>query len=187
MNTEEINRIRKEAIDAINKVADEALKQTPKVGDWFEADFNFQYIIKGRITKIENGKIHYFGYDFEINGWRKDWIKFPNKNIKSLRILTESEVIDFLTKEAEKKYKEGDNIVSVKTGKNVFLPLTDITCIANDYFIYKGMSVLDLQTGEWAEVVNKEEDFGTIEVENNHIKVNWNGFPKTGKYKLVKI
>ena len=201
-NKKRISLAKQEAIDAINKVADEALKQTPKVGDWVELEYtnNIEKTIK-KVTEISGEKKYFFGIESDTNDWvtskENKWFTLKNNQyIKSIKILTESEVIEFLSKEAEKKYKDGDNI---KNTKGVTLKLGDeengkYTGITNDSnsFCYKGIYVLDLQTGEWAEVVEKKEEDWDVEIIELPKVKSVSYLPHivnldAGKYKLVKI
>lgn len=203
MNTEEINKellgISEKLItllknlgysqsqiqEAINKAVDEALK-TPKVGDWFEANFGNEYVI-GRVTKQEDEETHYFGilHLYNETNWINGWCDITdNPYMTSLRILTEEEVISFLTKEAEKRYKDGDVIYTSSIKTEVKIPFNEIICITKSYFWYKGVSVLDLQTGKWAEKVErKEEDYdvwiheGKLMIKHDHNFID-------GKYQL---
>jgi hypothetical protein len=68
---------------------------------------------------------------------------------------TEQEVLDRLTEEAKKRYKVGDRVMSVIGNKMTIGKKDDepISEFINGYFFYEGVCVLNLSTGEWAEVV----------------------------------
>lgn len=174
MNTEEINRKYNELaeettnfyntlmakIEANKNEAINKAEQNPKVGDWVKTN-------KGSILKItslnEDKTFTAFGLR-----WNNKWQTYNRPGINLIiRILTESEVLDFLKQEAEKRYKEGDEVKSVSMKQNVKYPFNDMTCITKDYFVYNGISVLDLNSGEWSEVVKQEEKEMFVNVYNS--------------------
>ena len=92
--------------------------------------------------------------------------------------MTNEEVIDILIDEAKKRYNEGDVVKGLSSGINYQINSFVFGCsIDNEYFHISGTSVLDLSTGEWAEVIKKDpvkEQIEKLEKELETLKNKYN-------------
>jgi hypothetical protein len=120
-----------------------------EVGKWIVDDGmpDFLMLIKGKNNKGDM----FTGIGRADNGeWATNLKVFTQD--KGNRLATEQEVLDRLSEEAKKRYKVGDRARSLCTDH--LLNIADgYVEIADDFFYYGGIAVLDLSTGEWAEVV----------------------------------
>lgn len=199
MNTEEINRKYNELaeettnfyntlmakIEANKNEAINKAEQNHKVGKFVKVNSGGRgavgcgYIGK-LIEKPIKKPLKYSGKYYEVSktfvlcySSSRVWGLAEDCNIEDA---TESEVLDFLKQEAEERYKEGDEVKSVSMKQNVKYPFNDMTCITKDYFVYNGISVLDLNSGEWSEVVEKKEE---KEIATCTVEFRLNEKPKT--------
>jgi len=90
--------------------------------------------------------------------------------------MTNEEVMDFLIDEAKKRYSIGDTFRSIWSGKKE--KITRFNCdLDSDFFYYGGIAVLNLSTGEWAEVIKKDpvkEQIDKLEKELETLKNKYN-------------
>jgi uncharacterized protein YaaR (DUF327 family) len=131
---------------------------TIEVGKWYKSEREKNFL--GLITEID-GIFRYNGFnvcgDWKIN----DWYKI--KHLNPLTPATEQEVLDRLTKEAKKIYKVGDRVRSMKSSTELCVFSNDVVELEDNYFLVSGISVLNLSTGEWAEVVESNPIHDKIE------------------------
>ena len=118
-------------------------------------------------------------YQGEIDGcvgmfndiWATSW------SIEDFYIeMTNEEVIDVLIEEAKKRYNEGDIVKGLWSGMNRQIKRFGCS-LDNEHFYISGISVLDLKTGEWAEVIKNDpvkEQIEKLEKELETLKNKYN-------------
>ena len=133
-----------------------------EVGKWYKNDeFDSKICYQG-----DNGGFGTWKGIWEI-GWaiNSDW-----------QLMTNEEVQDFLKSECEKRYKVGDVVKGALPGLDCKINRTQIAIISHYLFI-DSIPVLDLNTGEWAEVIKKDpiaEQIEKLEKELQTLKTKYN-------------
>jgi hypothetical protein len=133
-----------------------------KVGKWYKNDeFDSKICYQG-----DNGGFGTWKGIWEI-GWaiNSDW-----------QPMTNEEVYYFLKSECEKRYKVGDMVRGLMTCRErlIKFPMYEVT---SEYFFISNISVLDLNTGEWAGVIKKDpiaEQIEKLEKELETLKTKYN-------------
>jgi hypothetical protein len=131
---------------------------TIEVGKWYKTNFNNALFVC--ITKKKNK--HYDGFGFTGFG---QWFScgYACGDDDRMTPATEQEVLDRLTEEAKKRYKVGDRVKSMKSSTELCVFSNDVVELEDNYFLVSGISVLNLSTGEWAEVVESNPIHDKIE------------------------
>jgi hypothetical protein len=118
-----------------------------EVGKWYKS-------INGSLIRATGRTI---GGLFEGFGFNTDnkWEHSDYWGARFFAPATNQEVLDRLTDHAKNIYKVGDRVMSVIGNKMTIGKKDDepISEFINGYFFYEGVCVLNLSTGEWAEVV----------------------------------
>jgi len=121
-----------------------------EVGNWYKSERKNKFL--GLVKKINGVMFYYNG--FNVSGiWKiYDWYGIGEP--LPITPATEQEVLDRLTEEAKKRYKVGDRVVNCK-GVEMMIPNGKkyISQFYNGFYVFQGVYVLNLSTGEWAEVV----------------------------------
>jgi hypothetical protein len=129
---------------------------TIEVGKWYKAGNSA--LICATSKAFEDGYV-FNGFGINVKG---EWEHCERWVVYCFTPATEQEVLDRLTEEAKKRYKVGDRARSLCTDH--LLNIADgYVEIADDFFYYGGIAVLDLSTGEWAEVVESNPIHDKIE------------------------
>jgi hypothetical protein len=116
---------------------------TIEVGKWYKAK---KALICATSRKTESV---FAGFGFNVCGaWEygKRWVA------ELFSPATEQEVLDRLSDHAKNIYKVGYRVMSLWCKSDFVIDDND-SFIRDDYFWFSGIAVLDLSTGEWAEVV----------------------------------
>jgi hypothetical protein len=129
---------------------------TIEVGKWYKADNSA--LICATSKAFEDGYV-FNGFGINVKG---EWEHCERWVVYCFTPATEQEVLDRLTEEAKKRYKVGDRARSLCTDH--LLNIADgYVEIADDFFYYGGIAVLNLSTGEWAKVVESNPIHDKIE------------------------
>lgn len=100
-----------------------------------------------------------FGFDF-----RGEWVKLNSTTeYRSTDTqATDEEVLQRLTEEANRRYPEGSKVKSLSSGE-IWTMDEPKGRFHRNYFLFDSIAILNLTTGEWAEVVEKDEKKEKIE------------------------
>jgi hypothetical protein len=123
-----------------------------------------------------DSKICYQGDRKGFGTWRGKWRNSWGID-STWQPMTDEEVHDLLKSECEKLYKIGDVVKSVMS-ENHKIIYEQRTGVSDGYCFISGVAVLDLSTGEWAEVVKKDpiaEQIEKLENELQTLKTKYNG------------
>ena len=126
-------------------------------------------------TKTDS-KCCYQGNGNGFGEWEGYWGRNWSMRDSVWQPMTDEEVHDFLKSECEKRYKVGDVVKSVMSGFELKID-SNVYSIEKGYFFYDFVAVLDLSTGEWAEVVKKDpiaEQIEKLEKELETLKTKYN-------------
>jgi len=122
-----------------------------------------------------NSKVCYQGDGVGFGTWEGEWGRSWGIN-SGWKPMTNEEVHDFLKSECEKRYKIGDVVKSVYNQKHFELESNRIL-LGMTYLFYDDIAVLNLSTGEWAEVIKKDpiaEQIEKLEKELETLKNKYN-------------
>jgi hypothetical protein len=119
---------------------------TIEVGKWYKSERGA--LIRATSEALEEG---YVFAGFGINAVGK-WDFSEGWVTECFTPATDQEVLDRLTEEAEKRYNVGDMVKSLRS-EGIYNVDHMRSRLENVYFCYSGIAVLNLSTGEWAEVV----------------------------------
>ena len=146
-----------------------------EVGKWYR---DMECSIKIKILELKEECLLAFGVDKE-NEWSEkcSWYEHNLENArKRLVPMTDEEVHDLLKSECEKRYKVGD-VVKNSCSFNVYEIQGMEVRVGYTALFLNGVPVLDLTTGEWAEVVKKDpiaEQIEKLEKELQTLKTKYN-------------
>jgi hypothetical protein len=130
-----------------------------EVGKWYKSEREPSFL--GLVKKIDGDMFYHNGFDVVGNWQINDW--YGIEDVKPTPA-TEQEVLDRLTEEAKKRYKVGDRVKSVYDGKIYKVGiLSNRLSYTREYFAFSQIPVLNLSTGEWAEVVESNPIHDKIE------------------------
>jgi len=129
---------------------------TIEVGKWYKSERGS--LIRATSEALEDGYI-FAGFGINTFG---EWDFCERWVTESFTPATDQEVLDRLTEEAKKRYKVGDRVKSLCTS-HVLKIADGYVEIADDFFYYGGIAVLNLSTGEWAEVIESNPIHDKIE------------------------
>jgi hypothetical protein len=117
---------------------------TIEVGKWYKSARGTLILATGRTI----------GDDFEGFGFNtyNEWEHCDHWNARLFTPATEQEVLDRLSDHAKNIYKVGDRVMNVWDKEEMEI-INEDYFIADNWFYFSGIAVLDLSTGEWAEVV----------------------------------
>jgi hypothetical protein len=116
--------------------------QQLEVGKWYKND-------------SYNSKVCYQGNGYGFGTWRGKWGRSWGINSNNWQLMTNEEVHDFLKSECEKIFKVGD-VVKNLCSFNVYEIQGMEVRVGYAALFLSGVPVLDLTTGEWAQVVKKD-------------------------------
>jgi len=134
------------------------------LGDkFYNVDINFldhkfgQQLEVGKWYKYTeyNSKVFCQGNGYGFGTWEGNWGRRWNIAEPFWQPMTDEEVHDFLKSECEKRYKVGD-VVKNSCSFNVYEIQGMDFGVGYAALFLNGVPVLDLRTGEWAEVVKKD-------------------------------
>jgi hypothetical protein len=137
--------------------------QQLEVGKWYKND-------------SYNSKVCYQGNGYGFGTWRGKWGRSWGINSNNWQPMTDEEVHDFLKSECEERYKVGDVVKSVFSGREHVIDSTNID-IDGEHLMLDETAVLNLYTGEWAEVIKKDpisEQIEKLEKELETLKNKYN-------------
>jgi hypothetical protein len=137
--------------------------QQLEVGKWYKND-------------CYNSKVCYQGNGVGFGTWSGVWGRSWGIYYPGWQPMTEEEVHDFLKSECEKIFKVGDVVRSVLSGAKMKIDRFSYN-INNQYLYCDNIAVLDLNTGEWAEVIKKDpiaEQIEKLEKELETLKTKYN-------------
>jgi hypothetical protein len=127
-------------------------------------------------TKTDS-KCCYQGNGNGFGEWEGYWGRNWSMRDSVWQPMTDEEVHDFLKSECKKRYKVGDVVRSVYSGINIKIKSLTYNNDGEHVFI-DCQAVLDLSTGEWAEVIKKDpiaEQIEKLEKELQTLKTKYNG------------
>jgi hypothetical protein len=131
---------------------------TIEVGKWYKADNSA--LICATSKAFEDGCI-FAGFGINVKG---EWEHCERWVVYCFTPATEQEVLDRLTEEAKKRYKVGDRVKSVHDGETYKVGiLSNRLSYTREYFAFSQIPVLNLSTGEWAEVIEANPIHDKIE------------------------
>jgi hypothetical protein len=132
-----------------------------EVGKWYKSKVEKWSKVLIYITDITDSWIYFFGHDTDdSSSWIEEGrLTKKNENLFEFSPATDDEVVEMLTKEAKKRYKTGDTIVSTYNGElyeldiifSYHLKKTDKGVFSYGYEV--------MRHGKWAEVVEEETYF----------------------------
>ena len=136
---------------------------TIEVGKWYKDTTSklFKYVLS-----VESDRLKGFGFNMQETWTVGDFYSFNIKSAhKELTPATDQEVLDRLTDEAKKRYKVGDRVLSFYDGDTYTSEYTHSGrfVLEDKYFSYQGVCVLNLSTGEWAEVVESATNSHSVD------------------------
>jgi hypothetical protein len=157
-----INDYRKSKF-SFKEFLDHKFGQQFEVGKWYKRD-------------ERDAKVCYKGDKEGFGIWEGEWGK--NWSAKSIhwQPMTDQEVHDFLKSECEKRYKVGD-VVKNSCSFNVYEIQGMGVRVGHTALFLNRAPVLDLSTGEWAEVIKKDpiaEQIEKLEKELQTLKSKYN-------------
>jgi hypothetical protein len=121
---------------------------TIEVGKWYKSKNGA--LIRATSEALEEGYV-FTGFGINAVGqwdFSEGWVT------ECFTPATEQEVLDRLTEEAKKRYKVGDRVRSLFDGNLIArIYESSAALIDSGFFWFSGAAVLNLSTGEWAEVV----------------------------------
>lgn len=123
-----------------------------------------------------DSKVCYQGEGVGFGTWLGVWCNGLSVISNNWQPMTDQEVHDFLKFECEKRYKVGDVVKGALPGLDCKINRTQIAIISHYLFI-DSIPVLDLNTGEWADVIKKDpiaEQIEKLEKELETLKSKYN-------------
>jgi hypothetical protein len=125
-----------------------------EVGKWYKSEKEPDFL--GLVKEIDGDRFYYNGFNvgryWKINDW------YGVGEPLCITPATDQEVLERLTEEAKMLYKKGDDVISKSSSGKYKLYYDAKPFIEDGFFWYKNTAVLDLSTGEWAEVVEQNND-----------------------------
>jgi hypothetical protein len=138
--------------------------QQLEVGKWYKHE------VYGSVLCYKGKKR---GFGVEYIDWHNDLHMESDRNWQPM---TDEEVHDFLKSECKKRYKVGDVVKSVYSCINIKIKSLTYNNDGEHVFI-DCQAILDLSTGEWAEVIKKDpiaEQIEKLEKELETLKTKYN-------------
>jgi hypothetical protein len=141
--------------------------QQLEVGKWYKND-------------SYNSKVCYQGDGVGFGIWSGVWSRNWSMRNSDWKPMTDKEVREFLKSECEKRYKVRDVVESVWS-KNHKMIYDQRIKVSDGYCFLSGVPVLDLTTGEWADVIKKDPIAEKIEKLENELQTLKNKYNEQNK------